>query len=277
VLTLLDSVTWNGLPGPVRDAIQQHTGPVTWTTQGGEGWSTNLRLILQAATGKVFIKGTGPGDGEILAHQRRRLALGADLASHLTAISPPLLFRVEAEGWNITGWPALPGRPWANQAPQSPDVPKIAGLLTKLAHMPAPDIVTGTARDDWGHWADNPDALNGDSLCHSDPKAANFVVDDDQIWLVDWGWALRGPAWLTPALTVLSLIEAGWHPGDAEQALMNIPAWRDAPRPAVQAFADANARMWERAAEKAPSHRLRRLKRDISRVWADYRETGWLI
>jgi hypothetical protein len=261
----------------VREAVEKHTGPVTWASLGGEGWSTNLRLILQGANEKVFIKGTGPGDDGILAHQRQRLALGADLAPYVTAVSPPLLFRVEAEGWNITGWPALPGRPWANQAPTSPDVAKIAGLLAKLSEIAVPDIVTGTARDDWGHWADSPDALDGDSLCHSDPKAANFVVDDDDIWLVDWGWALRGPAWLTSALTVLSLIESGWDPGDAEQALMSVPAWRDAPRPAVQVFADANARMWEQAAEKVPGHRLRRLKRDISRVWADYRETGWHI
>jgi hypothetical protein len=60
-------------------------------------------------------------------------------------------------------------------------------------------------------------------------------------------------------------------------ALTDVPAWRDAPPPAVQVFADANARVWRQAAEKAPRHRLRRLKSDISGLWADYRETGWRL
>lgn len=270
-----DSVAWRDLPGPVREGIEARTGPVAWASPGGEGWSTDLRLVLGTPAGEVFIKGIGPGDSRILGHQRRRLALGADIAPYVAAVSPPLLWRVQAEGWDVTGWPALPGRPWADQRPGSGDVARIAGLLARLDGVPAPDVVTGTAREDWGRWADDPGALDGGFLCHSDPRPENFVVDGDDIWLVDWGWALRGPGWLTAAFTVLSLIEAGHDPAGAEKALMGVPAWRDAPAGAVLAFAEANARMWEQAAGKAPGHRLRRVKRDVSRLWADYRDTGW--
>jgi hypothetical protein len=232
--------------------------------------STMIRLILHTAEGDVFIKGTGP---DSTGHQRQRLALGAALAPFVPALSPPLLWQVSYEDWDITGWPALPGRPWADQQPGSPDIPTIAGLLGELAAIPAPDMVTSTARDEWGRWADDPRLLDGDMLVHADPDPTNFVMDGDRAWLVDWGWALRGPAWLTAALLVLSMTEAHWEPGDAEQALAGVPAWAGAPAGVVSAFADANLRLWDDAVERV-STKARRFRRDAARQWADYRATG---
>lgn len=274
---MTDSIGWRELPRPVQEAVEAHTGEPVWSTPGGDGWSTDLRLILQTPElGRVFLKGIGPGNGPLLDHQRARLALGADLAAHVQPLSPPVLFRVEdVEGWHITGWPALPGRPKARFSPKSADVPKVAGLLAKLAEITAPGIVTGSAREDWGKWTDEPDALEGDALVHSDPRAENFVVDGDDIWFVDWGHALRGPVWLTPALAVLELIEAGWHPRDAEQAFSGVPAWDSAPEHGVQVFADANAAMWRKASERTPDHRLRRDKAEVAQVWASFRQTRW--
>jgi hypothetical protein len=263
------STAWQELPTAVREAIEQHTGPVARATAGGEGMSTTARLVLHTAEGKMFIKGTGPGSAN---YQRERIDLGATLAPYVTAISPPLLWQVRASGWNITGWPALPGRPWADQHPGSPDIPKMAAILSKLATIPAPDMLTSTARDYWGTWADDPRLLDGDKLVHSDPNPTNFVVDGNRAWLVDWGWACRGPAWLTTALLVLSMMEAGWEATDAEQALAAVPAWNDAPRHAVSAFADANVRMWDDAVQRA-STKARRFLRDVACAWADHRAT----
>jgi len=50
---------------------------------------------------------------------------------------------------------------------------------------------------------------NGDSLAHRDPNPANFVVDGERAWMVDFGWACRGPAWMTSARLVLAMMEAG--------------------------------------------------------------------
>jgi hypothetical protein len=229
--------------------------------------STMVRLVLHTAGGDVFIKGTGP---DSTRWQRQRLDLGAAMAPHVTPLGPALLWQVRADGWDITGWPALPGRPCADQKPGTADIPLMAGLLNGLDAIPAPDLLTVTARSEWGRWASDPAQLDGDALVHSDPNPTNFVVDADRAWLVDWGWALRGPAWLTAALLVLSLMEAGWDPADAEDALAGVTAWATAPPRAVSAFAETNAVMWDRAVDRAPT-RARTFKHRIARHWASHR------
>jgi hypothetical protein len=130
-----ESAGWDALPPAVRAAIESRAGAVKETSPAGEGLSTSVRLILHSESGDVFVKGVGPGSTD---HQRRRLALGADVAPYVEAVSPPLLWRVEADDWYITGWPALPGRPWADQKPDSRDIPKMARLLTELSAISCP-------------------------------------------------------------------------------------------------------------------------------------------
>jgi hypothetical protein len=259
---------WDELPASVRSAIEEHTGPVKETEPGGEGLSTSLRLILRTGHGDVFAKGTGPRDDR---SRTWRLNLGAALSPYVTAIAPPLLWQAIQDGWNITGYTYLPGRPWANQKPGSPDLPKMLAVLRELAALPAPEMLTVTAADCWGRHASDPAALAGNALAHRDPNPTNFVVTADRAWLVDWGWAVRGPAWLTPAMLVLSLMESGWEPGTAEQAITGLPAWDTAPPGAVREFASANARMWDEAAA-APGW-PRDFRASIARQWASHRAT----
>jgi thiamine kinase-like enzyme len=47
-------------------------------------------------------------------------------------------------------------------------------------------------------------ALLAGSLVHRDLNPTNFIITPGRAWLADWGWAVRGPAWLTPALLVLT-------------------------------------------------------------------------
>ena len=190
--------------------------------------STAARLILDTAAGRVFVKGVSPDAGELT---RERLALGAALATFVTALSPPLLFRVQAAGWDITGWPALPGRP-ADLRQGSADIPRLARVLTELGAIAAPDDVPmRSVRQDWDRFADNPALLDGNCLVHTDPHGGNFIVDGDRGWLLDWGWAMRGPAWISAQRFILFLMEAGWKPYDAEQATPPCPPGQ-APRQA---------------------------------------------
>lgn len=262
------SVQWHELPAGVRAAIEEQAGPVSGSQPGGEGLSSSLRLILRTADGSVFAKGCGPGDGESRAW---RLDLGARLAPHVGRIAPPLMWRVTEQGWDVLGFEYLPGRPWADQEPGSPDIPKMTAVLRELEVIPAPSVLTVTAADCWGRYADDPAVLDGDALAHRDPNPTNFVVDGDRAWLVDWGWAVRGPAWLTAAQLVLSLMEAGWEPAAAEDAVAVLPAWRAAPPRALAAFATANARMWDEAVAAAPGW-PRDFRSGIARRWADWRE-----
>jgi hypothetical protein len=243
---------------------------VKGSTPGGEGLSTSIRLILHSQSGDVFVKGTGPDSTDA---QRGRLVLGADLAPYLPAVSPPLLWRVvQADGWDITGWPTLPGRPWADQKPGSEDIPKILSLLTELSEIPAPDILTRTARQYWAAYADDPGTLDGNAIAHRDPNPTNFVIDGDRAWMVDFGWAVRGPAWMTSANLIVSMMEAGWEAADADNALKAVPAWASAPRQAVDELARATVREWNQVMKHRPVHEVWQFRAATARAWAEYRE-----
>lgn len=267
-----DSAGWESLPPALRAAIESRTGRVKDTSPAGEGLSTSVRLILHTETGDVFAKGTGPGNTD---HQRRRLALGADLAPYVTAVSPPLLWRVShPDGWDITGWRALPGRPWADQKPGSPDIPKMTRLVAKLSELPAPGVLTDTAREHWGDYASDPRIFDGDAIVHRDPNPTNFVVNDSEAWMVDFGWAVRGPAWMTSAALIVSLMEAGFTAPDADTALQAVPAWASAPPAAVNAHARAMVSEWEQALRRGPLHEVWQFRAAVAREWAAYRETA---
>lgn len=99
----------------------------------------------------------------------------------------------------------------------------MARLLTELSAIPAPGILTRTAREYWEQYADNPELLDGGSVVHRDPNPTNFVVDGDRAWMVDFGWAVRGPAWMTSANLIVSMMKAGWTAADADDALKAVP------------------------------------------------------
>jgi hypothetical protein len=263
------STGWDALPAPVRRKIESWIGNVKSASPAGEGLSTSVRLILHLEAGDVFIKGTGPDSTD---HQRRRLALGADLAPYVTAVSPYLLWRIQAAAWDFTVWPALPGRPWADQKPGSEDIPKMIGLVKELAALSAPDVLTRTAREYWSEYTDDPDLFEGDAIVHRDPNPTNFVVDGDRSWMVDFGWAVRGPAWMTSANLIVNMMEAGWEPADADDALKAVPAWAEAPRNAVDELARAAVREWEQVMKRGPVHEVWQFRADVARKWAEYRE-----
>lgn len=261
------SVEWEELPAGLRTEIESRTGPVLDASAAGEGLSTSFRLILHTAREDVFVKGTGPDSTK---YQRRRLATGADLARRVAVVSPPLLWFTSWDSWLVTGWPALPGRPWADQKPDSADIPKMVRLLDKLASVPAPDLLRRTAREQWEGYADNPDLLDGDFIVHRDPNPTNFVVDGDRAWMVDFGWSVRGPAWMTAANLAVSMMEAGWEAPDADRALWGVRAWHQAPSAAVAEYSQAVVREWQHVMASGPVHEVWELRAAAARTWADY-------
>jgi hypothetical protein len=162
-----------------------------------------MRLILHTETGDVFVKGIGPDGGDI---ERGDLDLGAELAPFVPA-SPSLSFKGQADGWVFTGWQAVEGRQ-ASMKPGSDDIPLMVGLLAELGQIEAPDVPgLRTAGKDWGGGA--PTLSGGHMLVHTDPHGGNFIVQPDQIWMIDLGHAVRGPGWLTSARFILYLMRAG--------------------------------------------------------------------
>ncbi|GCD96203.1 phosphotransferase [Embleya hyalina] len=81
------------------------------------------------------------------------------------------------------------------------------------------------------------------TLCHTDFNPENVLVTAERAVLVDWGWAVRGPAWLDPALVVVRLIATGGQSPAAAQAwAARLPAWRGVPDRVIGDFAEAEAR-----------------------------------
>jgi hypothetical protein len=260
-------VEWDELPAAVRAAVEAQAGAVLSAEPHGEGRNSPLRLVLETVAGQLFVKGVGPGE---LERRRWKLDLGTRLAPYVTRIAPALLWRVEAEGWDIAGYEYLPGRPWADQNPGSPDVPKIVSVLRELEGIPAPGLLDVTAVECWGRYADDPSVLEGSSFVHRDPGPANFVADDERAWMVDWGWAVRGPAWLTSAQLVLSLMEHEWEAGAAEEAVSELPAWQAAAPRALADYAAINARMWD-GYMVGNSHPVDGYRAGVARAWAQHR------
>jgi len=267
---MADSVntSWHELPAAARKAVEQHTGPVTGTAPVTEGMSTAVRLILDTPGGSVFIKGTPPGSSRLV---REQLTLGAELAPHVPSLSPPLLFQAQADGWDITGWTFVPGRP-ADLTPGSADIPAVIATLAELGTITAPDVPgLWSIADYWGRDTDDPRTLDGSALVHTDPHGHNFLIDGKRTWLLDWGWAARGPAWVTAMRLALFLIEAGWEPADAEHAIASLPAWTQAQPSFITAHAIASVPSWEKAAARQPGNKRLQAWADIARQWADHR------
>lgn len=259
---LSQNTPWGALPASVREAIEEHTGPVTSSAPGGDGYSTDMRLILHTGAGEVFVKGVGPGGGQA---ERDGLDLGAELAPFVAA-SPSLSFKGRAGGWAFTGWQAVDGRQ-ASMKPGSDDIALMVGLLAELGEIQAPDVPgLRTAGKDWG--GEDPTLAGGHMLAHTDPHGGNFIVAPGRTWMIDLGHAVRGPGWLTSARFIVYLMAAGWTAADAEALLTDVPAWRRADPEQVTAHAVSGAKTWYRANNRYP---VPPKWRDIIRAWAQHR------
>jgi hypothetical protein len=65
-------------------------------------------------------------------------------------------------------------------------------------------------------------------------------------------------------------METGWEPADAEHARDDVTAWTAAPLSAVTALAEANARMRNRAVQRAATP-PRTYRHRIARQWTAHR------
>lgn len=96
-------------------------------------------------------------------------------------------------------------------------------------------------------------------------------MEPDRAVLVDWGWAVRGPAWLDPALVVVRLIATGGQSPAAAQAwATRLPGWRGVPDRVLTDFAEAEARYWAGITRGRPAPWSRALA-EAARAWAAHR------
>lgn len=234
-----DPVTLTDLPDVVREEIAAHTGPLREVEVIAAGRNSPLSARIATARGEWFVKGL-PAEGRWVDTQDREYAI----SRHLAGAGPVARWRVHAGGWHVVGFDHVAGR-HADYRPGSPDLPLVADLLTRLGATPTPaGVPLRRAEQRLAEYTDHPDTFAGDTLVHSDLHPANVLTSHTTAYLVDWGWATQGAAWLDAAYWVIWLIAAGHTPAAAEQVAGRVPAFRSADADALDVFAAANTSMW---------------------------------
>lgn len=254
---------WESLPAELRREVECRTGRVSGARSVPEGMGGDLLAVLETPTGPVFAKGMVHDNDQIWAQQ-----IEADLAPFVASLGARLLWRVQAAGWDVTGWEYLPGR-LADYRPGSPDLPKVAEVLRTLATMTAPDCLEIRAVWKWGRYVSDPSVFDGEHLVHGDLNSANVIVNG-AARLVDWGWSVRGAPWITAGLWVARLVVQGHSPHDAEEWASRVPAWSAAYPAALTSLAEALRQQWEEGGHQCPGPATDHMNRSLSR-WVAHR------
>ncbi|WP_369184297.1 aminoglycoside phosphotransferase [Streptomyces sp. Y1] len=193
----------------------------------------------------------------------------AEIGPFLGCLAPEVLWQLDADGWTLVAFEYVEGRR-ADYAAAG-DLELMVDALSRLGRAPCPPIELRAAEQRWAAYVDNPDVLArfaGDSLLHTDLNNENVLIREDRALLVDWAWATRGAAWIDPALRVVWLIAAGGHdPAAAEAWTARVPAWQAGDPAVLDAFAQAQARMWAEIAGDDPDPWTARLHQ-AARQWA---------
>ncbi|CRK60131.1 hypothetical protein [Alloactinosynnema sp. L-07] len=203
------------------------------------GGAAEIALALTTRSGRVFVKGA----------RGERAMIEGRVQPYLPVIAPRMLWQETIESWFILAFEHVDGR-HVSLAPSSSDLGRVADAAHRISLVRCPDLPVLPVENRWARFA-TPESLallRGDFLVHTDLTPENFLVASDQTWVVDWGWPSVGAPWLDTVTLVVRLIQSGHDPAEAEEWAQHIPAWRDAPRAGVRAYAEIRAAVAERNA-----------------------------
>jgi hypothetical protein len=267
-------IAWDDLPGPVKQAIEARTGPITGVRVATAGQNSPLAAIIDTNNGRVFAKGMPAGHRRVITQTRE-----AAVAPLVKEISPALLWHLDEAGWNVLGYEYADGR-HADYTPGSPDLDRMVRLMDMLSGIKVPDdsTVFKRAENRWSPYVDDPAAamiFAGPVLTHSDWTPDNVLVSPHRTWLIDWAWPTLGAAWIDPACWVLRLMASGGHTApEAERQASRLPAFQAANPAHIDLFAAANVRLWEGIAQSSANVWTAKMAQ-AARVWAAYRHARW--
>ncbi len=263
----MELTDWGDLDAPVREAIERRSGTVQRARTVTAALSSRLALVLDTASGSVFVKGL-PADhpGTV------RLEREAMINPHISAVAPRLLWHAVAAGWNLLAFEYIPGARHANYTPGSRDLLRVIEVTNRLHRIPCPDLPVIDATQRWAAYLDSAavTAVAGDTLLHTDFDPLNILMTPTATWIVGWSRATRGAAFIDPASFLLRLIANGHSPVSAEYWASQCSSWMHAPRHGVDAFTLASTRLCEQTAREDPQPWTKQLAR-AARQWAIHR------
>lgn len=259
---------WFDLPESVRMTVEQASGPVVKAEAATEGLNSHLAAVLYTASGSLFLKGIRTDHPAVAAQQRE-----AAINPHVRSVTPELLWHTEVDGWNLLAFECVEGR-HADYAPGSSDLPKVVEVLAELGGIRAPKLPLRAAEERWAEHVDDPASLEllaGGTLLHTDISPYNVLITSGPARIIDWAWPTKGAAFIDPCYFAIRLMAAGHSPEQAEYWTSQVPAWRNAPKEAVDTFVSISARMWGEIAENAPDDQWKQRMGSIAQEWAAHR------
>ncbi|MFE2729166.1 aminoglycoside phosphotransferase [Kitasatospora sp. NPDC059327] len=263
-------ISYAELPAIVQAAVEAHTGPALKVESASEGFNSEIAAHLISQSGDYYVKGLRTDHRRVWTQRRE-----AEVNPYVRGIAPALIARVESAGWDVLIFEAVDGH-HADYRPDSPDLPKVVDVLRRLGEVPCPPIELRQAEQRLERYADHRADLGyfaGDALLHTDWNNTNVLVTGERAHVVDWAWATKGAPWLDTAYWVIWLIGAGRHePASSEQWAGHVPAWHDAPAEGINAFAVANANVWDEIGGQDPDPWTARMIA-AARKWRDYRKS----
>ncbi|MEU7899148.1 phosphotransferase [Nonomuraea sp. NPDC049152] len=234
---------WHELPPELRAEVERRLGARVEgvrPTAGGFSWGV-LGVASLEGGGQVFVKAV-PSDEPVAADYRVETAVAPLLPP--STPTPVLLFSVEAWGWVLLCFEVVPGRlphqPWrvaeldAIVAAMARSAAPAGGLPSVADRMAGRCVTWRAIRRDGafgevelGPWERAhlerlaevescwESLVTGTSLLHFDPRFDNYLIDvDGSAWILDWGRACAGPAWVDQVCLLLQSDLGGLDPAE---------------------------------------------------------------
>lgn len=261
-------VTRTALNVDLAALVEPHTGPILKSARSAHGFSSDYTGTIHGSTGRVFVKAVrdpGPYTGSL----EREAAINPTVRD----LSPALLWQERGHGWFALGFRHIPDARHASFKPGSPDLPAVAASIDRIGAATLPHVVRDWPENRYDRYADDGTAamFAGSALLHGDINPDNFLIGpDNEITIVDWSWPTHGAGFIDPACLVVQLIAAGHSPAEAEAWATRCAAWRNADPAAVDAFARAMTRMYQRFEQLDPEP-WRRAMTASAMDWVEYR------
>jgi hypothetical protein len=208
--------------------------------------------------------GNGLPDRSAVAYPLRRCVLGqaqpvsslereAAINPAVQHVSPALRWQARGRGWLALGFQHAPGMR-ASFAPGSPDLPAVVHAIERISRITLPLVAQDWRESRYDRHAIGTAGLfAGGTLLHGDINPDNLLVGPGgDVAIVDWSWPTHGAAFIDPACLVVQLVAADHTPAQAEDWAARCTAWREADPAAVDAFAAATVRMYQRFEQLDP-------------------------
>jgi hypothetical protein len=265
-------ITWEDLPGELKDAIAKRTGRILQAHTATTGQNSPMAATVTTEHGKTFVKGL-PCSESRSSSQVREIAV----APFVREISPRLLWHFEEADWIVLGYQHVEGR-HADYRPESSDPAALLPILLALGEIeiPAKSGPFKLAGDRWKTYVQHPDELEifrGNTLQHTDWIPHNVLISPERPYLIDWAWPTLGAPWTDPAYFLIRLMACGHSPEDAESFAAQVPAFAKADPAHLDVFARVNVRMWDEIEAQSIGHISTWMRGVVtaSREWAAHR------